>query len=498
MPSLVLVAAAYAAYKQNQKQQTNQLTMDNDEKKKEGDDGDTDPSQQQQEEQLQQTPTFSLKGKTIIPLLHGIEQEPCPTTAVGDCSYCGGGMYHAAPISTITFCSGDPVEASEMIGTKLGRVLQCNPWLTGWILRGKRLIQSHDDDAETDANHDSKDEKKKKSLLYLCYDPKCNDVSSTKEIFQLVVPGDNDIQLSQTTTKYEDICTLLESNNLLVERNENLVVNVEHGIHKEEDDDDDNEEDNSKERNIHNPSKSLLKVSIIPDANSPKNQYAVVVSMSHLLGDACTYYQIWNMLLSHENEYPVVALQPNRNQQYQSTLQRIMSSSETKRNGTSNDNRDSDDQTRHDGDEVALNRKQIFNLISNSYTSSSSSCANNGPATTLLSRWAKSRDPTELRIFTVSEEYIQRHKYEETIAASKNDDKQHEDDTSKEDRVNREGRTNPSSSSSAAAPSTNSILTSSFFQATNANVGFMVCNMRNRLLLPETKESTFDAGNFTQ
>ena len=497
MPSLVVVAAAYAAYKQNQKQTKQQLVAERSDDSKQDDDdnttalGDriTDPSQQRQRQRQQlQEQTVSLKDKTIIPLLHGIEQEASTmSTAVGDIGSCSsGGMYHAAPISTITFCNGDPVEASQLIGTKLGRILQCNPWLTGWIIREERR-QSHDDRTNTCETN-----QKEKSSLYLCYDPECKDVCSNKELFKVFLSGDNDIQLSQKTTKYEDMCTILESNNLLVERNENLVVDIAYDTHEEDDEND--EVDSKKQRRFHNPSKSLFKVSIIPDASdNPKNhQYAVVVSMSHLLGDACTYYKFWNMLLLNNNEHPIVALQPNRNQEFQSTL-RMISSSETKSNG---DNRRGDNQTRDDGDEVAVNRKQIFNMISNSYTLSSNG-ANNGPAM-LLSRWAKSRDPTELRIFTVSEEYIQRQKNEEIIAASMKYDGFHRrnNDTSEDDRSKL-----PSPSSAASLPSTNSILTSSFFQATNANVGFMVCNMRNRLLLPppEMKNSSvFDAGNYTQ
>jgi hypothetical protein len=53
----------------------------------------------------------------------------------------------------------------------------------------------------------------------------------------------------------------------------------------------------------------LFKVSLLPDADRPKDRFALLVSMSHALADGHTFYAVHNMLSSAT---PVVALNPTR------------------------------------------------------------------------------------------------------------------------------------------------------------------------------------------
>ena len=99
--------------------------------------------------------------------------------------------------------------------------------------------------------------------------------------------------------------------------------------------------------------KPLFKVSIIPDVDDPNNRYSVVVSMSHLLGDACTYYKIWNMLLNNER---IVELPPSRRQSFHSVCSNI------------------------EDPHNAEFRQHVFNMMSNT-----KSFAGNGPGS-MLSR----------------------------------------------------------------------------------------------------------------
>ena len=422
MPSLVVAAAAYAAYKQNQKQQA-KLNHDGGD-----DDENATTSSHRQNQDMRRDDSnapLSLENKTLIPLLHGIEQEANATST--DCHR--GGMCHAAPISTITFCHGNPMEASQIIGNKFVKILQSNPWLAGWIIRrrGRSACNQGQCDGGDDEIHPTEDDKT--STLHLCFDPECKDVSSNQEMFQLFLPSE--IELSQKATKYQDFSTLLESNNLLVERNEKLVLDFRF--------------DGNKQITSTNGSttKPLFKVSIIPDVDDPNNRYSVVVSMSHLLGDACTYYKIWNMLLNNER---IVELPPSRWQSFHSVCSQI------------------------EDPHNAEFRQHVFNMISNTKSS-----AGNGPGS-MLSRWAKGMDPSEGRIFTVSDDYVRRQREANRGALQQCD--------------------NASAELPTRNVSSNSILTSTFFRATNARIGSMVCNMRNRLSMMD--DSDRHAGNYTQ
>jgi hypothetical protein len=321
MPSLLLVAAAYAAYKHTHGDQQNE---------------DQEPGA-----------LIDLDNKTSVLLL----------SAESDF-----GIYEA-PISTITFFDGSYREAATALMPRVVEVLQKNPWLGGWILKDKN----------------------DKDLVKIFFDPTGKD--HTPDHFQMFAPGE--IPLSREGTKYDEISEVLSAHGVLVENTKSIIG-----------------------RN-----KPIFKLSIIPDADQPDQGFAIVISLSHLGGDACTYYNIFRML---DAEALVQALSPIRDHQFPNVLEQNMGEHEI--NYVKN--------------QLSLG-KNIFD-------------------------WGQKKDdPSERRIFYVSDNFIRKRKQ-----------------------------------GSDTMLSVNSIITSWFLNSVQASVGFMVCNLRNRLEGCDVTD--LDAGNYTQ
>lgn len=321
MPSLLLVAAAYAAYKHTH-------------------------NEDQQNEDQEPEASIDLDNKTSV-LLLSAESE--------------FGIYEA-PISTITFFDGSYREAATALMPRIVEVLQENPWLGGWILKDKN----------------------DKDLIKIFFDPTGKD--HTPDHFQMLPPGQ--IPLSRERTKYDEISEVLSEHGVLVENTKSIIG-----------------------RN-----KPIFKLSIIPDADQPDQRFALVMSFSHLGGDACTYYNIFRML---DAEAPVQALSPIRDHRFPNVLEQNLGEQEI--NYVKN--------------QLSLERN-IFD-------------------------WGKKKDdPIERRVFYVSKDFI------------------------------REGKEGSDTMLSA-----NSIITSWFLKSVQASVGFMVCNLRNRLEGCDVTDH--DAGNYT-
>ena len=50
---------------------------------------------------------------------------------------------------------------------------------------------------------------------------------------------------------------------------------------------------------IGNSTEPVWKISLIPDASAPFTRFAIVVSLSHLIGDAHTYYKLYHLLFQN-------------------------------------------------------------------------------------------------------------------------------------------------------------------------------------------------------
>lgn len=143
-----------------------------------------------------------------------------------------------APIATISFFKGDYKVAAEYLRSRVPDIVYRNPWLGGWILQTK-------DDRS----------------IKLYFDPSSDDVAPG--ILKVYEPGEIHLTTDTSSQDYDHIVheATVKSNRDLVGKNE-----------------------------------PIWKVTIIPCSDTPNTRFALVVSMSHVGGDAHTFHQVYNML----------------------------------------------------------------------------------------------------------------------------------------------------------------------------------------------------------
>jgi hypothetical protein len=530
MPSLLLVAAAYGAYKHNIKKR--------EQKARKLQSQTTDETLEEGVEECDiVAPIISLHNKTILELLAS-EQE--------------FGVYQAAPISTVTFCDGNVAHASQRIGDRLVQVLEKNPWVTGWIIRHSEPVdpeekqeqqqrQPQRDETEEQVETVLSEEKNQEQLnqenvepseddtankvvtivtetqnkppattanettetpihaaaaaaivtptptpkLKLCFDPTGQDVNTGH--FKLFYPGD--IDLCRDTTPYHDFAALFEPYNVLVERNDCLWGDDETHHDASTTASTTMSQTPQQPQVLPRTNKAIFKLSLIPDAEQPDKRFAVVLSLSHLAGDACTYYQLLDMLLNPNAE--LVALNPIRRTDFRKAVSHL--------DPTSKDTASAEITNNLQNNVALLSKPSLWNWG--------------------RQKWTQEVDPSELRIFSVSNDFAQREKNSDSGRVEPDMPGEHESldqtaespDSSSNDSMDdltapqQQGTATTLSETCGTASttpttskiSTNSVLTSHFFQSTSATVGFMVCNMR-RSQLHECPLSELDAGNYTQ
>ena len=166
------------------------------------------------------------------------------------------------PVATATFfdCkSSDCLNAMiDMLEQRVKVILRTNPWLGGWLIRGKG-VGSFD------------------TTPRLWYDPTGEEMP--EDIFQKlthhVVPLDKD-------TPYIEYETILQSS----DGNISAIVKTNPEI------------TNRKEE-------ALFRVTVIP--NESNTELAIVVSMSHIIGDGHTYYRIFNQVIGNDPIVPMIS-----------------------------------------------------------------------------------------------------------------------------------------------------------------------------------------------
>jgi hypothetical protein len=164
------------------------------------------------------------------------------------------------PIATVSFFDGSYKDAVADLSSRVDEILDKNPWLGGWLCRDK-----------ADGFQ-----------LKLYYDPTGDDrCSGHFEAFEPFV-----IPLGREKTPYKDYGKIIGAMGATIPNNEDLV----------------------------GKNKPLWKVSVIPDADRPDDRFALVVSMSHILGDAQTYYKIFGML---DQGAKIEELNPDRPDNFQ-------------------------------------------------------------------------------------------------------------------------------------------------------------------------------------
>jgi len=174
------------------------------------------------------------------------------------------------PISTVTFMNGDYVDVVPYLEHRVEEIIAKNPWLGGWLTW-------HEGDGR----------------IKICYDEtgkhRCAGHFHAYEPF--VVP------IIRDKTEYKVYVKLLKSMGALVPSNLELAG-----------------------KNL-----PFWKVVVVPDADVPNERYALVVSMSHAVGDAHTYYQLLNML---RKDGLVMPLDPFRLPEYKVALTKLVGATE--------------------------------------------------------------------------------------------------------------------------------------------------------------------------
>lgn len=163
-----------------------------------------------------------------------------------------GGLYRRdePAISTLTWFQGDYVKASVILQRRVNLILQKNPWLTGRVVkkRGRLLLEY--------PNTYPPKQQQRESFFFM--------IDPTESTFSRNTPVD---ELGKLAEKF-------------VVRN--------------------------------GPNEPLFRVTIVPSHHTnPQDKFALVVSMSHVVGDGATFYKIHNMLCSIK-ENSIVELIPQR------------------------------------------------------------------------------------------------------------------------------------------------------------------------------------------
>jgi hypothetical protein len=189
------------------------------------------------------------------------------------------------PIATISFYKCTSLDSNNIkalvdkLENRVKVIIKANPWLGGWLISGKGI-------GSFDKTH------------RVWYDPSGEEVAPG--IFQEIAFEDVPVGMETPFVEYE---TILRKSLALVKSNP-LIVNRK--------------------------GEPLFRVTIIPEPDeiaseggdsSPVKGFALVVSMSHVCGDAHTYYRIYNMILGKAH---ITALIPQRELNFSQKVMELM------------------------------------------------------------------------------------------------------------------------------------------------------------------------------
>lgn len=300
-----------------------------------------------------------------------------------------------APIATITYMEGDSTEAALYLRQRVADIAHQNPWLGGWVAK------------------DPKD-----GVVKLFYDETGERLAPN--LFREFEPGE--IPLSRDTPFDEHVHLLADAHAREFKVKSNAAA-IGHG------------------------DESLWRLSLIPDANHPSKRFALVVSMSHMLGDGHTYFTIYHML---NKENPISTLNPKRNLLFSTDVERIMGKQEA----------------------------YYIHKIAQS---------------PLWGLFQANDTIIETRVFFLNEEWVEGQKEAWAVTAAANAAAQMGQSKSS-DAATSGAKQYVSFASPQSAPSlsTNDIVTSWFFRLANATVGLMAYNFRGRLSTAKLE----DVGNY--
>ena len=304
------------------------------------------------------------------------------------------------PISSVSFYEGDYKQAAAHLERRCEAILQANPWLAGWLLPIPDL--------------------------QILYDPRGQD--RPPGTFQVFEPGRIALKHS---TPYELHSEMISE--AIVASSDQLVG-----------------------QNL-----PLWRVSIIPDAGAWESKFAVVVSMSHAIGDAHTYYKFFNML---HCEATVEAMNPIRVPQFRETVRDLMGRSESifVENILSSVGR-----TKNSPIPPLNPTEEIVRELAFEATQSHPTTPSTEKSALLQSfqqlKIAKLEEVNVIKMFYINEEWVTRRKGRRGSV------------------FDADISTSPSEYTTSTTLTANSIIASWFFRMNDACLGIVMMNMRDRL-----------------
>lgn len=181
-------------------------------------------------------------------------------------------------LTTITFYKGDYLTIQKKLENRINEVLLKNPWIGG------RLFVKPGEDN-----------------LKLWFDSKCKDVPPN--IYTCYEPGEIPLKRATKYAQYNDYIVDFPV----------LVPNLSGLVGKNH---------------------PVLKISIIPDVVEHHERFAIIMSQSHMVGDAHTYYKIYHMLFDSKNDQnnnsgminagPIERMNPVRRQDVKYHIEKYM------------------------------------------------------------------------------------------------------------------------------------------------------------------------------
>jgi hypothetical protein len=147
------------------------------------------------------------------------------------------------PIATLTWFEGDPVTAAALLRDRVQTIVHHNPWLCGRLVRNQQ------------------------GQVYLSYSSTIVNIETVVDkLFRFVQQPMDSIHRQ---TRVANLPRLLTEANMMLQPGCDLI-------------------------------QPLWKVVVLPCAQSPNTCFALVVSLSHAVGDGHTFYQLHNALLLQE------------------------------------------------------------------------------------------------------------------------------------------------------------------------------------------------------
>ena len=172
------------------------------------------------------------------------------------------------PITTITFFDGNHKDIVGQLEANVNKVLQNHPWMGGCLAWDKL------DGGTVKIFFDETGQQRVTSGHFQLYGIEEEDDDDDGEEDSSDGGGNNNIRISRDKSLYKHYCAMCVTKDVSVKLNYELIGKP----------------------------LPFWKLSVIPDADRPQERFAIVLSMSHAVGDAHTYYQLYRMLLSANDE----------------------------------------------------------------------------------------------------------------------------------------------------------------------------------------------------